>query len=119
MPAASRSSIHIREAVVIRDLIRWSTQGVIAAFGIVLLAAGADAGSFTRGCAARDMQVLMAIEAHESANNISAPRLDDAIWALMNARMVCHEGRVVDAMAMYNDIVQSLSADPILSSRMP
>ena len=52
----------------------------IAAFGGALafaagaLATTASAGSFTRGCAARDIQLLTMIEEREGANAISPPR---------------------------------------------
>src|SRR5258705_1780347 len=39
----------------------------------------ATTGSFTRGCAARDLQILMLIEERESANAISAEKLNDAM----------------------------------------
>jgi hypothetical protein len=78
----------------------------------------ATAGSFTRGCAARDMQVLMLIEERESVDAVSPQRVTDAMIAMMHARLVCHEGRVMDALALYDTITQSLTADPMLSSRV-
>ena len=50
----------------------------------------ASAGSFTRGCAARDLEILRLIE---------------------DARMVCHAGRVLDAIALYDGIARSIGAD--------
>ena len=78
-------------------------------------ATAATAGSFTRGCAARDVQVLMLIEERESTNTISAQRSADAIIAMLHARMVCHEGRVLDALALYDSITKGLT--PLLSER--
>jgi hypothetical protein len=69
------------------------------------------AGSFTRGCAARDLQVLMLIEERESA--VPAEKLSDAMLLVLEARMVCYEGRVMDAMALYDSIAQSLTPDPL------
>ena len=71
---------------------------------------GTTAGSFTRGCAARDLQILMLIEERESANAISAERLSDAVVTMMHARMVCYEGHVVDALAIYDSVARSLVA---------
>ena len=76
------------------------------------------AGSFTRGCAARDLQILMLIEERESTNSISAERLSDAMLTMMNARMTCYDGRVVDALAIYDSIAGSLTPNN-LSQTMP
>jgi len=72
---------------------------------------GTIAGSFTRGCAARDLQILMLIEERESTNAISAERLSDAMITMMNARMRCYDGHVVDALAIYDSVAQSLTPD--------
>ena len=58
------------------------------------------AGSFTRGCAARDLQIPMLIEEREHANAISSERLSDAMTTMMNARMICYDGRVADALSI-------------------
>jgi hypothetical protein len=71
------------------------------------------AGSFTRGCAARDLQVLMLIEERESSHAIPAEKLSDAMLLVLEARMVCYEGRVMDAIALYDNIAQSLTPDPL------
>jgi len=82
-----------------------------------LLAAPATAGSFTRGCAARDMQVLKLIEEHEDASAISAQKSADAVLKMMHARMVCHEGRVLDALALYDSISESMTSTALVSER--
>src|SRR5689334_7303757 len=66
-------------------------------------------GSFTRECAARDLQILMLIEERESANAISEQKVTDAVLTMMHARMVCYEGRVVDALALYENVTQELT----------
>jgi hypothetical protein len=75
------------------------------------------AGSFTRGCAARDLQILMLIEERENTNAVSADKLTDAMLAMLEARIVCHEGRVMDAMVLYDSITQSIAPDTFLSAR--
>jgi hypothetical protein len=90
---------------------------VLAAACLGSFATSANAGAFTRGCAARDMQLLMMIEERENANAISTQKLTDAMFTLMHARMVCFEGRVVDALALYDGIAQSISTDSMLSGR--
>jgi hypothetical protein len=78
---------------------------------------GTTAGSFTRGCAARDIQILMLIEEREDTNAVSMDKLSDAMLAMLEARIVCHEGRVMDAMALYDSIIQSVTPDTLLSAR--
>ena len=75
------------------------------------------AGSFTRACATRDMQILMLIETREIAEAVSLQKLSDAMFAMTHARMVCQEGRVVDALAIYDTIAQTLISDSKISSR--
>jgi len=36
---------------------------------------------------------------------------------MLEARIVCHEGRVVDAMALYDSIARSVTPDTLASSR--
>ena len=71
---------------------------------------GAHAGSFTRGCAARDLQILMLIEEREQSGAVSPRTLSDALLAMLDARLVCYEGHVVDALAAYDDIARSLES---------
>ena len=92
---------------------RWSLAAVILA----ILTTTATAGSFTRGCAARDMQVLMLIEDRESNNTVSAEKLRDATLQVMHARIVCHEGHVLDALAIYDSIAQGIAPNPIQFGR--
>ena len=78
---------------------------------------GTTAGSFTRGCAARDLQILMLIEERENTNAVSAEKLSDAMLSMLEARMACYEGRVMDAMVLYDSITQSITSDTFLSAR--
>ncbi len=88
---------------------------VVAVVGLGLMVDGAWAGSFTRGCAARDLQILFIIEEQEAAGSVPAERLSDALIEMMHARIVCHEGRVLDALAIYDAVAESLR--PIRSGR--
>jgi hypothetical protein len=65
-------------------------------------------GSFTRGCAARDIQVLDLIEERAGEGGMSAQHSTDAIVTVMHARMVCFEGRVVNALAIYDRVSESV-----------
>jgi len=90
---------------------RWMLATIV--FGVMMHAAAA--GSFTRGCAARDLQLLTVIEQQENAGSISAKKISDALVEMMHARIVCHQGRVLDALAIYDDVSESIR--PVRSGR--
>jgi hypothetical protein len=85
----------------------------VAALCLGSMIGGAAAGSFTRGCAARDLQILKLIEERESTNAIPAKRLSDAMLTILNARMICYEGHVVDALAIYDSVAGGLRLEAI------
>ena len=76
-------------SVVTKHLLNCSVHVAVAALCLGAMINGATAGSFTRGCAAQDLQILKLIEQRESANAISAARLSDAMVTMMNGRMIC------------------------------
>ena len=92
-------------------------RGALAAVCLGPLAASASPGMSIKGCATRDLQILMLIEEREGANAISAQKMIDAMFAMMHARMVCLEGRVLDALALYDGISQSITTDTVQSGR--
>jgi len=104
-----------------RSIMRLNCSVLVAVAALCLGATinGTTAGSFTRGCAARDLQILKVIEERENANAISAERLSDAMLAMMNARMTCYEGHVVDALAIYESVVGSLTPDELSRGMSP
>jgi hypothetical protein len=79
---------------------------VTIALGVMTVPAAA--GSFTRGCAARDLQLLAVIEEQEHTGSISAEKLSEALLDMMHARIVCHHGRVLDALAIYDAVTESV-----------
>jgi hypothetical protein len=93
-----------------KHLLNCSVHAALAALCLGTMIIGTAAGSFTRGCAARDLQILMLIEERENTDAISPERLSDALLAMMNARMVCYEGNVVDALAIYDSVAKSLAS---------
>src|SRR4051794_38545143 len=76
----------------VQQSIRWSLAAII----LVTVTATANAGAFLRGCAARDMQILMLIEDRDGKSAVSAEKLREAMLSMMHARIICHEGRVMD-----------------------
>jgi hypothetical protein len=71
-------------ATLSQNALRWTLTPIILA----ALTATAAAGSFTRGCAARDMQVLMMIEERENIRTVSADQVREAMHQLLHARIV-------------------------------
>ena len=88
---------------------------LLATAVIGVMTHAAAAGSFTRGCAARDLQLLTIIEEQELTGSIPAERVSDALIEMMHARIVCHQGRVLDALAIYNAVTESVR--PIRAGR--
>jgi hypothetical protein len=103
-------------SVVTTHLLNCSIHVAAAALCLGAMIDRTTAGSFTRGCAARDLQILMLIEERENTNAISTETLSDAILTMMNARMLCHDGHEADALTMYDSIAGSLT--PSLNRRM-
>ena len=85
-------------------LIPWMLATVVV--GVTTHAAAA--GSFTRGCAARDLQLLTIIEEQEVTGSVPAETISDALIEMMHARIVCHHGRVLDALAIYDAVAESV-----------
>ena len=90
--------------IFLQRLLQW----MLVAFSIGVMTHGANAGSFTRGCATRDFQLLTMIEEQESVGLVSADKLSEALIEMMHARIVCHYGRVLDALAIYDTIAESV-----------
>jgi hypothetical protein len=101
---------------VTKQLLNCSVHVAVATLCLGTIVAGTNAGSFTRGCAARDLQVLMLIEERENTNAISAQGLSDAMLTMMAARMTCQDGHEADALTMYDSIAASLT--PSINYRM-
>jgi len=97
-----------------KSLAPWAVA--VACLSTIIDSAGA--GAFTRGCAARDLQILMLIEERENTNAISAEKLSDALVNMMDARLVCYEGHVVDALAIYDSIVKSITPGDLQFGRL-
>jgi hypothetical protein len=97
----------------LKPFARWGLAGIC----LCALIDSATAGSFTRGCAARDLQILMLIEEGESSGIVPTAKLSDAMLTLLEARIVCHEGYVMDAMAIYDRIARSVAPDDFQSAR--
>ena len=85
-----------------------ATPWILATVIVSVVTHAAAAGSFTRGCAARDLQLLSLIEQQENAGSIPTERISQALLEMMHARIVCHQGRVLDALAIYDAVAESV-----------
>ena len=101
-----------------RTLFRRFALWALAAAWVGAMTSVATAGSFTRECAARDLQVLMMIEQQEDANTVTPDKVNDAMLTMLHARIVCHEGHVLDALAIYDGIAYSITSDPTHSTEL-
>jgi hypothetical protein len=91
------------------------TPWMLATVIVSVMTHAVAAGSFTRGCAARDLQLLSLIEQQENAASIPTEKISQALLEMMHARIVCHQGRVLDALAIYDAVAESVR--PIRSGR--
>jgi hypothetical protein len=97
---------------------RWifrPTSWMLATIVVGVMTHAAAAGAFTRGCAARDLQLLIVIEEQELTGSITAEKISEALLEMMHARIVCHQGQVLDALAIYDAVAESVR--PIRSGR--
>jgi hypothetical protein len=99
-----------------KNSLRYSGRWLLASVCLCTMINSTIAGSFTRGCAARDLQILMLIEEREDTNAVAVNELNNAMLAMLEARIVCHEGHVMDAMSLYDSIVRSVTPDTFPSA---
>jgi hypothetical protein len=83
------------------------------AMTISVMAQG-QAGQLARDCALKETTVITLIEDHGAAEDVPADRLGKAALTMLHARSVCYEGRVAEALALYQSI---LDLGPVVSVR--
>ena len=68
---------------------------------------------------AGDLTLPYTYKFHELAEKpeSESDQLRDAVLKMMHARMVCHEGRVLDALALYDSISESMTSTALVSER--
>jgi hypothetical protein len=72
-------------------------------------------GPFTRGCAARDIQIMMMLE----AGPIPSQKKSDAFRSVVEARNMCFDGHVADALKLYDHVADRIAAGWTLSGQDP
>jgi hypothetical protein len=60
---------------------------------------------FARECALKETAVITLIEDHGAAEDLPADRLGEAGLTMLRARSTCYEGRVGEALALYDSIL--------------
>jgi hypothetical protein len=60
---------------------------------------------FAKDCALKETEIITFIEDHGEAEDVSQDRLARAGLTLMEARTTCYDGRVSEALALYNSIL--------------
>jgi hypothetical protein len=61
---------------------------------------------FARECALKETVVITLIEDHGAAEDLPADRLGEAGLTMLRARSACYEGRVGEALALYQSIFE-------------
>jgi hypothetical protein len=101
-------SVAMKKVVVVGTL-------AFSACALFLASVSATAqGQFARECSQKDIAVITLIEAHGEAGDVPAERLRNATLTMLDARSACSQGRVGEAIALYQGI---LDLGPVASIR--
>jgi hypothetical protein len=85
---------------------RASALGFSTSIAMALSAmAQGQAVQFARECALKETAAITVIEDHGEAEDLPADRLSAAGLTMFRARLACYEGRVSEALALYDDIL--------------
>lgn len=71
-------------------------------------------GHFARECALKEIRVITLIEDHGAAADLPADGLHNAALMQLRARSACYEGRIEEALSLYDSI---LDLGPIVSAK--
>jgi hypothetical protein len=59
-------------------------------------------------CAEREVQVITLLEDHALAQDVASDKLGEAGLARLEAQMTCYQGRVAEAVSIYDRIIVEL-----------
>ena len=106
----SRTQTRARIADTLRCLC--AATGVIAATCAASSLAGATGSeedtTLAPICAEREVQVITLLEDHALAQDVASDRLGEAGLARLEAQMTCYQGRVAEAVSIYDRIIVEL-----------
>ena len=63
------------------------------------------------------MQIMMMLEQRESPDGIATQELKETLNTIFDARMVCAEGRVLDALEIYDSVARRITSGHNLAAR--
>jgi hypothetical protein len=86
--------------------IRSSLPALVLGASLALPLSAKAQVQFARECSAKDITVITLIEEHGEAGNVSADRLASAWLTMLDARTACSEGRVSEALALYERVFE-------------
>jgi hypothetical protein len=98
-----------------------SIKGIALALCLAALSVSVESAvagqseSFARECALKEIEVITFIEQHGDAQDIAPDILARAGLTLMDARMICYEGRVSEALALYDSILMLGTGDSVFN----
>jgi hypothetical protein len=88
---------------------------LVASLAVTIAATAAgQAEPFARDCARKDIAVITMIDDHGAADDLPADRLAAAGMTMLRARSACYAGRVGEALALYQTV---LDLGPVASLR--
>ena len=98
---------------------RFRERGLLPALALVAslamtisATAQGPAAQFPRECALKEITVITLIEEHGEAGDLPADALRNATLTMLRARSACRDGRVGEALAVYESI---LNLGPVAS----
>jgi hypothetical protein len=101
-----------------RARIGQTLRRICAATGIIVVACAAGSIANSAGseedialapiCAEREVQVITLLEDHALAQDVASDRLGEAGLARLEAQMTCYQGRVAEAVSIYDRIIVEL-----------
>jgi hypothetical protein len=98
----------------------WMSLLLMSALSVVVSAAmtsgpaEAQTAPFATECALKETSVITLIEDHGAAEDLPSDRLGEAGLTMLRARLACYEGRVEEALVLYDSI---LKLGPVASLR--
>lgn len=81
------------------------TLALGASLAMTISATAQGQTGFARECAMREITVITLIEDHGEAEILPGERIYNAVLMQLRARSACHEGRIGEALALYDSIL--------------
>jgi hypothetical protein len=101
-----------------RNPLGWLMPGVAGIAGLLAMAsfAAADTGSWA-SCAPRDLEILSLLEQRAGVDSVPQERIYRGFVTAIQARQAGQEGRLADAMQLYDTIERSVQVTQPITPR--